>query len=55
MIDRYKEEFGEMHERVFNNRENLLDVIEDYISSFEKEGIGRKRVIDSFAYYIKQR
>ncbi len=54
MLEKYNNEFKEMYERIFVNKEKPIEVINENIKIFESEGINRIGIIYYLARYSKE-
>jgi hypothetical protein len=55
MINEHKEIFEKMRQKILNGGERPLDVIEFYSSIFEKEKIGKRRLLHCLVEYVKEK
>jgi len=54
MLEKYNNEFKEMYEKIFVNKEKPIEVINENIKIFESEGINRIGIIYYLARYSKE-
>ena len=55
MLDKYKHEFEDMHQRIIKEKENPFDVINDHSHILKQEEIGMLGIIPYLSEYIRKR
>jgi hypothetical protein len=55
MIKKYANEFEEMYEKIFTKKKSPLNVIGEYVPTFEDEGIGTIGIAHYLGEYISKR